>query len=296
MHYQYLPNSNQNISDVIILPFGYEESVSGRKGTRNAPEAILEASNQIEYYDEILEYSPMQHLKVCVEKPVQNHNELFKYFKTANITNEQLFITLGGEHSITPTLVQNRMKQQGNVVFLDAHADLRTIYENNPNSHATPAYRILKQGHKLVLAGVRSLFEDEAVRIKEESNITYFSDYNLQNPAFKNRFLQHLGNLKGKVYLSIDMDVFSPALVSGVGTPQPGGLGWYDSIAIFEQLFNNKNIEICGVDIVELIPEESTVSQIFAAKMLQKIISFWAKSKGYDQREKNGSQMQLEYQ
>ena len=292
MKYQYLQNAAQNAADIVILPIAYEGSVSAKVGTKDAPKAILEASNQLEYYDEDMDYSPMKHLSVCVKKQIQNVANI----DLKELNTGQLLITLGGDHSITPFVTQEVLKQGSTVVFLDAHADLRSSYEGDKYSHATPAFHLLKQGHKLVMAGVRSLFEKEAERIKVDKNITYFSDRSLQKKSKKEEFLNVLRSLEGDVYLSIDMDVFDPACVPSVGTPQQGGFGYYFATDILEALFFNKNIRVVGVDIVELIPELSTVSQTFAAKLLQKTISYWGKAQGFDTREMNGAQTKMEYE
>ena len=296
MKYQLLPNANIKTADILILPFTYEDTVSSKVGTKGAPRGILEASAQIEYYEEDLEWSPMKYMSVCVADEISKYKEVAAMLNSFELTTNKLLITLGGEHSITPMITQQVLHSNATIVFLDAHADLRTSYKGETYSHATPAYHLLTQGHKLVMAGVRSLFEVEAIRVKEDENITFFSDKMLQKREIKEQFLQTLRDLEGDVYLSIDMDVFNPAYVPSVGTPQPGGVDWYDATAILEALFTNKNITVKGVDIVELIPEESQVSQTFAAKLLQKIISFWGKSKGFDKLQMQGSQMQVTFE
>jgi agmatinase len=94
------------------------------------------------------------------------------------------------------------------------------------------------------------------------------------------------------------MDVFNPAVVPGVGTPQPGGFSWYQVIEVLESLFSKKQIDIDlrGVDVVELVPEQSRVSEMTAAKLLLKIISFWGCANGFNQKPQTGSQMQVEYE
>ncbi|MEA1983915.1 MAG: agmatinase [Campylobacterota bacterium] len=296
MNFQLLPNANIEDADIVILPFSYEDTVSAKVGTKDAPRSILEATAQIEYYDEDLDWSPMKYMSVHVAGEILKYRDVEPTIKAFELTANKLLITLGGEHSITPMLTQQVLESDTTIVFLDAHADLRSSYQGEKYSHATPSFHLLAQGHSLVIAGVRSLFEEEAKRVKEDKNITFFSDRSLQKQEIKEQFLQTLRDLEGDVYLSIDMDVFNPAFVPSVGTPQPGGLDWYDATDILEALFSNKNITLKGVDMVELIPEESTVSQTFAAKLLQKIISYWGKSRGFDTKEESGSQMFVEYE
>ena len=296
MHYQLLPNANIKTADILILPFAYEDTVSSKVGTKDAPKGILEATAQIEYYEEDLEWSPMKYMSVCVLDEISKYKEVTPLLDSLRLTTNKLLVTLGGEHSITPMITQKLLKQNATIVFLDAHADLRVSYKGEAYSHATPAHHLLQQGHKLVMAGIRSLFEAEALRVKEDENITFFSDRMLQKREIKEQFLQTLRDLEGDVYLSIDMDVFNPAYVPSVGTPQPGGMDWYDATNILEALFLNKKITLKGVDMVELIPEESEVSQTFAAKLLQKIISYWGKSQGFDKKQLRGTQMQVAFE
>jgi len=297
MFFQSLPNSPIGEADIVILPVPWENTVSYKSGTAAAPEAILDATDQLEYYEEDVGWSPMQHLKVCVTPKViasvaAFHATLAKI--TVTLPSNNLLIALGGEHSITPTLIKARMPQ-GTVIFLDAHGDLRKSYQGSELSHACPAYRILQQGHFLIMAGIRSLFEDEIERIVSSDKISLFMDRNLRKPEHWQQFLEQLKNLRGQVWLSIDMDVFNPALVAGVGTPQPGGLDWYQVVEILEIVFFNKNIKLQGMDIVELVPEPSRVSEMTAAKLIQKAISFWGKAHNFAQKPLTGSQTLVNY-
>lgn len=296
MQYQFLPNTSIQDADIIINRVCWGESVSAKRGTADAPDAILKASEQMEYYDEDLEWSPMKHMSVHVAKSVSTYDEIQHSFDARSFGKKQLCITLGGDHSITPQLTLALVKKPATIVFLDAHADLRRSYLGDVNSHATPAFHLLKQGHKLLMAGVRSLFEGEALRVKEDKNITCFMDRTLQKESNKKELLQSIRELEGDVYLSIDMDVFNPAFVPSVGTPQAGGMDYYFATDILKALLLESNAELKGVDMVELIPEESNVSQLFAAKLLQKIISYWGKSQGFDTKEQNGAQTQVKYE
>ena len=294
LRYQFLENGAFENADIVVVPIPYEETVSAKGGTKEAPLAILEASGQIEYYEEELDWSPMKYMNLHITESISKYGEISSSISTMQL-EDKLLISLGGEHSITPKITSEVLSKGATVVFLDAHADLRESYLGNPDSHATPAHHILSQGHKMIMVGVRSLFESEAKRIKEEVNLSYYSDRSLRSSQMKQKLLQELCDLEGEVYLSVDMDVFNPALVPGVGTPQPGGLDWYDALEILEAIFLESKAQIKGVDIVELVPEASQVSQVFAAKMMQKIISFWGKSKGFDTKDMKGAQMKVSY-
>ena len=146
------------------------------------------------------------------------------------------------------------------------------------------------------MAGIRSVYESEVELVEKEPRITLFLDWDLRGKGQWESFLQKVSSLEGPVYLSIDMDVFNPAVVPGVGTPQPGGFYWYPMIELLESLFSRKKIDLRGVDVVELVPEASRVSEMTAAKLLLKIISFWGSANGFNQKPQNGSQMQVEYE
>jgi agmatinase len=298
-----MPNAPSNDADVLILPIPLERTVSFKPGTADAPKAVLETTEQLEFYEEDVGWSPFKHMKISVLpefaddaslSDAELHAKLTEH--VANFPSDNLFIGLGGEHSLTPSLVEARMPEPGTVLFLDAHGDMRPSYEGSSYSHACPVTRLLAQGHNLVMAGIRSVYESEVELVEKEPRITLFLDWDLQGKGQWESFLQKVNSLKGPVYLSIDMDVFNPAVVPGVGTPQPGGLSWYQVIEVLESLFSRKQIDLRGVDVVELVPEPSRVSEMTAAKLLLKIISFWGCSNSYDLKPQTGSQMQIEYE
>jgi len=301
LSFQGLPNADIENADVLIQPICYEETVSNRTGTGSAPEAILEASRQLEYFEEDLAWSPMKYLWPAVLEPLapELQESTAEYFnrihhRITDLPADSLYIGLGGEHSVTPDQVCARMNH-GTIIIIDAHADLRESYRGNPYSHACPAWRLHQAGYRLLLIGIRSLFEDEARLIDENPSIGAWTDRDLRHPELWSRLLYTLDSLEGPVWLSIDMDGFDPALVPGVGTPQPGGLNWHQGLDIIEKLIGNAGVDLRGVDILELIPERNQVSQTVAAKLMQKIISRWAHPRIKDFNHPQGAQMQVNY-
>lgn len=298
-----MPNAPTDKADVLILPIPLERTVSFKPGTADAPRAILDTSVQLEFYEEDAGWSPFKHLLLSVlpefiDDKALTETELHEALAgmVASLPSDNLFIGLGGEHSLTPALVRGRMPEPGTVLFLDAHADMRSSYAGSRYNHACPVSHLLDQGHTIVMGGVRSLFENEVERIEKEPHISLFLDWDLRGKGQWEAFLQKINALEGPVYLSIDMDVFNPAIVPGVGTPQPGGFLWYQMIELLESLFSRKTIDLRGVDIVELVPEPSRVSEMTAAKLLLKIISFWGYANGCDQKPQAGSQTLIEYE
>lgn len=298
-----MPNAPVDEADVLILPIPLERTVSFKPGTAEAPKAILETTGQLEFYEEDAGWSPFKHMKLSVlpeftddksEIDADFHARLTKH--VAALPTDNLFVGLGGEHSLTPSLVAARMPEPGTVLFLDAHGDMRTSYKGSKYSHACPVTRLLEQGHKIVIAGVRSVYESEVDLVENEPRITLFLDWDLRGKEQWESFLQKVNSIEGPVYLTIDMDVFNPAVVPGVGTPQPGGFFWYQMIELLESLFSKKKINLRGVDVVEIVPEASRVSEMTAAKLLLKIISFWGSAHGFNLKPQTGSQMQVEYE
>jgi agmatinase len=298
-----MPNAPVAEADVLFLPIPLERTVSFKPGTADAPKAIIETTEQLEFYEEDAGWSPFKHMKVSVLPEFADksswsdaslHARLTKY--VAALPADNLFIGIGGEHSLTPSLVAARMPEPGTVLFLDAHGDMRTSYEGSKFSHACPVTRLLAQGHKIVMAGIRSVFESEVELVAREPRISLFMDWDLRGKGQWEALLQKVNSLEGPVYLSIDMDVFNPSVVPGVGTPQPGGFFWYQMIELLESLFSRKKIDLRGVDVVELVPEPSRVSEMTAAKLLLKIISFWGYAKGFNHKPQTGSQTQISYE
>ncbi len=293
-----LPNAPLNEADVLILSVPYERTVTYKGGTEKGPEAILAASDQLEFYEEDADWCPTRHMKLAVLPPVEEiageaeevfHNRLHE--RVAELPADALCIALGGEHSITPAMVTARMPKGGTVVQIDAHADLRPSYHGSIYNHACPMHRLRERGYELIQIGIRSLHEEEAVAMDTDERIQVWFDRALQRPGEWQKLLRQLAALKGPVWLTIDMDGFDPMLVSGVGTPQPGGLSWHQGLDIIETLMQNRDMDLRGMDIVELVPEPSRVSDMMAAKLLQKCISHWGKAQGYEQREPCGSQL-----
>lgn len=296
-----LPSAAVSAADVLILPVLHEQTVTFKPGTAGGPQAIFTASEQLEFYEEDRRWCPLAHMKLAVAAEVRSSasesDEAFhKRLATATrqLSNElrgdALFIALGGEHSITPEMLFVRMPEGGTVVHIDAHADLRPHYQGSIYNHACPMYRIHQRGYHLLQIGVRSLNAAEATLIAEEETITTWFDRTLQQPPQWQQLLTQLAALEGSVWLSFDVDGFDPALIGAVGTPQPGGLSWHQGLDIIEALNNNRNITLRGIDIVELIPEPSRVSDMVAAKLVQKCISYWGKANGYAERPATGSQ------
>lgn len=299
MTFQGLPNDKKNDSDVVILPLPFEKTVCGKGGTSLAPSAIMSASMDVEYYEEEFYWSPFKHIKLYTCKKfnkLDNFKELDLHVnRFISSLNGQFLLTLGGEHSITPFVTKYLLPKNSTIIFFDAHGDFRQSYKGSKNNHACALYNLVNQGHKAILIGVRSFFDDEKERL-DKHEVSYYTDFSLQKKRNKKLLIKELKKIKSNVYISIDMDCFSPSFVSGVGTPLPGGIDWFFFLKALKTIILNKKANILGADIVELVPEKSKVSQIVGAKIMQKIFSYWGISKGFDKRDKTGSQMRVDFE
>ena len=303
LQYQLLPNRPLEQADVLIQPIPHELTVSYKSGTRNAPEAILVATDQLELYEEDGGWSPFKHMGVRVLPPVDKrlyeanadfHARLTAY--ASELPDGALLLSLGGEHSVTASLVLGRLPVPGTVIHVDAHADLRPQFEGSEFSHAAPMHRIREAGHSIVMAGVRSLLDAEAERVANDAGIRCYTDRALHTEGGWRELMDELASLTGPVYLTVDVDALDPGQAPGVGTPQPGGLGWYQLLAIVETIMGNTNARVAGCDIVEMIPEASCVTDMVAAKLSQKMLSCWGLQQGFAQRQAAGSQTEVDYE
>ena len=264
-------------AQAVILPIRYEQTTSFLKGTSNGPQAILNAARQIELFDEKLKSEPFR-IGIHVLPFMTIHPDQKKFLGhleielLSHLKRNKLVIMLGGEHTITIGGVKAAKKLFPGlgVVQIDAHADLRDSYQNNPFSHACAMRRILDTA-PLFQLGIRSLSKEEFNLIQDRKIATLFShelsDQNLE--AF-------FGKLPADIYLTIDLDGFDPAVVPGVGNPEPGGLTWEKFDHIIEHISARSKIR--AFDIVELRPLANEArSEITAARLLYRILGYCAR-------------------
>lgn len=301
--FQSLPASALDDAQIVFLPIAYDDTVSGSSGTADGPRGIFEVSDQLELYEEDLRWSPFQHLNYHVRPELRRedgeseeafHTRITEAAKAMGEPSATRFpIALGGEHSVTPSVTAGCLTSPTTIVILDAHADLRSTYQGSVYSHACAAYHMREQGHHIIMIGIRSLTDFEAERIDNDEAISVYWPRDIRKEESYRQMLADLAALQGDVWLSVDMDGFDPSEVPGTGTPQPDGLRWYMAIDILRALFENREANIRGMDVVELIPEDNLVSQTVAAKLIHKAISFWGKRHGYDEKPKTGAQAKI---
>ena len=171
---------------------------------------------------------------------------------------------LGGEHSITFGAVQALKEKYPklSVLQLDAHADLRDSYQGSPFSHASVARRI-SEICPLTQVGIRSMSAEEGAFIPKSKVKSYSADFVAENKDWCEKVCK---NLKGDVFVTIDLDVFDPSIIPSTGTPEPGGLYWRDVLRLLKAV--SSSCKIRGFDVVELAPISGIVAPDFMASKL----------------------------
>ena len=218
----------------VILPVPYERTVSYGKGTGKGPGAVIDASWQLELWDEETGTETWKR-GIFTAAPVNCALPEKTFFPLLEKTVEELLSTsgalpffLGGEHSITQALLPPFIKRHKNLSILhfDAHADLRMAYRGSERSHAC-AVHPASRTNKLVQIGIRSVGADERQYHNAGFVKTHLMHENLDLKKLERDILRELTDT---VYLTIDVDGFDPSVMPGTGTPQPGGFMWYEAM------------------------------------------------------------------
>jgi agmatinase len=266
---------------VVVVPVPYDFTTCYRPGAREGPQAIIDASRNLELYDAELRRSPYRvgiHTLRAVEPIAGNAGAMVDRVErvTASLLDTGKFIvTLGGDHMTSIGVIRAFAKRHKNlsVLQIDAHADLREEYEGSPLSSATIMRRVLDVCPRTAQVGIRSLSEPEA-RLVDERKLPMWlaSAIHAQSFAGKRDWISDVvASLTDEVYVTVDIDAFDPSLVPGTGTPEPGGLGWYDVTDLLTAVASSRRI--VGADVVELSPlVEGHVSPVVAAKLVYKLI------------------------
>jgi agmatinase len=262
---------------VVIFPVPLDRTTSYVSGTRNGPHEILVASSHMELWDEETQtdvHSIGIYTLPEMEFPFAGMDEVVCEIRrvASELVNRDKFpLILGGEHSITPAVVGAvAAKHPGlSVLQIDAHADLRDSFMGTPHNHACAMRRTLDFA-PTTQVGIRSLSPEEAAAAPG-LRTTIFYDYNMRaDPRWIDRVVE---SLTDTVYITIDVDGLDPAIMPATGTPEPGGLSWYETLALLRAVIERRTV--VGCDIVELSPMAGNVAPNFlCAKLIYKILSY----------------------
>lgn len=277
---------------VVVLPVPYERTVSFGRGTARGPAALLEASTQVETHDDELGLDLTRKIGIATAAPACADSPPGPEM-TSRLEDEarrwvesgKFLLSIGGEHSITPPLVAAHARRHKglSVLQFDAHLDLRESYEGDPHSHASAMARVLPVA-PVVAVGIRNVAAEEVAAMNGERQRTFLARDVVGRlgapgevfrggaplPGWIAAVLAALGD---EVYVSFDVDGLDPGVVPGTGTPEPGGLSWYEATALLRAVGAQKRI--VGADVVELAPiRGSAVSDFACARLAYKILLY----------------------
>jgi agmatinase len=255
-----------------LIPVPIEWSTSYRTGTADAPRAIIAASHQIELYNAGLGVDLEGAGIATVKAPLAGKDDLVSFVRTHRERLLDGFACfIGGEHSITPWILEALACRDIGIVWLDAHADLRESYLGETESHACAARNSLRYG-SIVEIGVRSYSKAERDFLSKNDGVLVFERWGRDAREAVER-------LPGRVYLSLDFDGLDPSLLRAVGTPEPGGLSWHELMDLLTVLFEKKTV--IAMDAVELCPAAGDeTSDFIAAKVVYEAVSRFLKGGG----------------
>jgi agmatinase len=271
----YFPDhpSDMDRARIVIVPAPYDGTSTWIKGADKGPRAIMEASKHLEDYDietgtevwqqgiatdiPVTECDTPEAMVQAVQNRVGHHLQQGKYP-----------VVLGGEHSVSIGSVRAHADHYDNltVLQLDAHTDLRDSYCGSPYNHACVMARI-QEDCPIVQVGIRSM--DQAERVRLDPGRVFYAKDCVTGRAWIDSVI---GKLSDRIYITLDLDVFDPAIVPSTGTPEPGGLLWYDVLALLKAVC--ANCQVVGFDVVELCPNPLVKTPDFlAAKLVYQLLS-----------------------
>ncbi len=267
-----------DLAQFVVVPVPYDGTTSFRTGSRYGPAAIIDASRHLEDFDVELGCDPsasgiytLPEITPDASGPAQVVEQV-RGVVSETLKCGKTPVVIGGEHTLALGAVKACADKYDDlsVLYLDAHADLRDSYMGTELGHATVARRI-SEICPLVEVGVRSISEEEFDFVQSQSGI----QVHFWPPGLGQQDLYDTvrAQLTQNVYLSIDLDVLDPSIMSAVGTPEPGGMNWWDTIGLIREV--SRRSRIVGFDVLELSPEEGPVAcSSTAARLIYKVIGY----------------------
>ncbi|WP_299338840.1 agmatinase [uncultured Psychroserpens sp.] len=266
--------SRLDSSKIVLIPVPYDGTSTWQKGADKGPDAFLNASENMELYDIETETEVYKQGVFLADAVTENispesmvdavHDITKKYIK-----KNKFVTTFGGEHSISIGTIRafNECFDNLTVLQIDAHADLRKEYQGSKYNHACAVYEA-NQTTNLIQVGIRSMDIKETTVMDVEK--TYFAHDMAEDDNWMDSAIDQMTE---NVYITFDLDAFDPSIMPSTGTPEPGGLLWYETLEFLRQVFEEKNV--VGFDIVELCPNATNKSSDFlAAKLYYKMLTY----------------------
>ena len=267
---------------VVLIPVPYDGTSTWVKGADKGPEAFLEASKNMETYDIETDsevYKQGIHLTEAITENSSPEAMVNKVHKvTKDYIKRNKFVTLlGGEHSISIGSIRafNECFDDLTVLHIDAHADLRESYNGSPYNHACAVHEASKTTN-LIQVGIRSMDSIEKTQMDDEK--TFFAHDMVNDEYWVDKVIELMTD---NVFITLDLDALDPSILPSTGTPEPGGLFWYETLDFLKQVFEEKNV--VGFDMVELCPNpQDKSSDALAARLYYKMLSYKFKDTNVD--------------
>jgi agmatinase len=277
-------DSNPETARVVVLSVPFEVTSTGEKGSCEGPAAILHASRHMEFFDSALGYEPYKTcggIATMPPMPVDGHDGPTLKVRLREmvqpwIDRGKFVIVIGAEHTSIVGAIEAHAKHYDDltVLHLDAHSDLRPDYEGDPWNHACAMSRVLDFHDHIVQVGIRSQDAIDRVAINRHNIAVHYAH------QIQRKYEEHIdwigpiiNGCKRRVYISLDSDVFDPAVIPATGTPEPGGLTWYQMDALLDRLIKER--EVVGMDVTELAPLQGIpASQFTMARIIYRVIGY----------------------
>ena len=264
--------SNYKNSRIVLLPVPFDKTSSWIKGADKGPKAIISASMNMELYDIETDsevYTKGIHTARQVVSDSSKGIVDKVHAKVKGLLKDDKFVVvMGGEHTVSLGSIRAHAEKfdDMSILHLDAHSDRRDSYEGDKFSHACVMARSKEVVRDIVSVGIRSMDSSELGNINKK-NMFYASDIRKSDSWMQ----KAVNKLSGNVYITVDLDVFDPSIMPSTGTPEPGGMGWYQVLDLIESVSKKKRI--VGFDVVELCPSKNPAPDFLAAKLIYKLLS-----------------------
>jgi len=265
--------ANYDAASIVVLPIPFDKTSTWQKGADKGPAAIIEASQYLEFYD-IETDSEVLSKVIFTAQPIsaassaslmkKTDSAVIRYFE-----ENKFVVALGGEHSVSVGVIKACAGQYENlsILHIDAHADSRDSYEGSRYNHACVIARAREYTKNIVSVGIRSM--DVSERSCMDKKRMFFAHEIYGSDTWIPKAVRLLSD---NVYVTIDVDVFDPGIMPSTGTPEPGGLGWYQVLNLLRAVSKAKRI--VGFDVVELCPSNAKAPDFLAAKLVYTFLSY----------------------
>jgi len=261
-------------SKIVLIPVPYDGTSTWQKGADKGPDAFLNASENMELYDIETDTEVYKQGVFLADAITENSSpeavvELVHQATKKYIKRNKFVTVFGGEHSVSIGTIRafNECYDNLTVLQLDAHADLRKTYEGSTCNHACALYEA-SQNTNLIQVGIRSM--DVIEKTVMDTEKTYFAHDMAVNDSWMDSAIEQMTD---NVFITFDLDAFDPSILPSTGTPEPGGLLWYETLEFLKQVFAERNV--VGFDIMELCPNAiDKSSDLLAAKLYYKMLTY----------------------